>query len=239
MYKHCPDKTALVIGHCPMGTAVRAINLATFNAPRMQHETIMMKVQKCERSSFSPIHKTRARMHNDASEETSLQRIVVTHVCGQAWQVARSLRVSRAGREPAEDVKRRLVYICREAGLKVTTARMYLRREEGDRLILIGATRPTSQDERWLISIITVVSTNGDWSGELDIRCSISPEELLTQTRSSLVMRGRNAIPFEDLARQLRETLEEREQVMAALNLGVEGPYTFRRARWEDPLDVK
>lgn len=146
--------------------------------------------------------------------------------------------MSRAGREPAEDIKRRLVHICREAGLKVTTARMYLRREESDRLILIGATRPTSQDERWLISIITMVSMSGDWSGELDIRCSISPEELLTQTRNSLVMRGRNAIPFEDLARQLRETLEEREQVMAALNLGVEGPYTFRRARWEDPLDV-
>jgi len=45
-------------------------------------------------------------------------------------------------------------------------------------------------------------------------------------------------VPFEDLARQLRDTLEEREQVMAALNLGIEGPYTFRRARWEHPLDV-
>ncbi len=147
--------------------------------------------------------------------------------------------MSRAGREPAEDVKRRLIHICRDAGLKVTTARMYLRPEAGDRLILIGATKPTSRDERWIISIITIVSTNGDWSGELDIRCSISPEELLTQARSSLVMRGRSSIPFEDLKRQLRDTLDEREQVMAALNLGVEGPYTFRRARWEDPMDCE
>lgn len=146
--------------------------------------------------------------------------------------------MSRAGREPAEDIKRRLVHTCRAAGLKVTTARMYLRREECDRLILIGATRPKYRDRRWIVSIITLVSTNGEWSGELDIRCSISPEELLTQSHSSLVMRGRSAIPFEDLERQLRETLEEREQVMAALNLGVEGPYTFRHARWEDPLDV-
>lgn len=146
--------------------------------------------------------------------------------------------MTRAGREPAEDVKRRLVYICRDAGLKVTTARMYLRREQGDRLVLIGATMPDGADEHWLVSIFTVVGTNGDWNGSVDIRCSISPSELLTQCRTGLVMKGRNAVPFEDLKRQLGETLEEREQVVAALNIGVEGPYTFRRARWEHPLDV-
>lgn len=169
--------------------------------------------------------------------------------------------MSRAGREPAEDIKRRLVHICRQAGLKVTTARMYLRRDQGDRLVLIGATKASlrslwdddtleesdpglnpkhcKRDDRWIVSIITSVSTCGEWSGEVDIRCSIAPEDLLTQSRNVLVMRGRGAVPFEDLARQLRETLEEREQVMAALNLGVEGPYTFRRARWEYPLDVR
>lgn len=147
--------------------------------------------------------------------------------------------MSRAGREPAEDIKRRLVHICRQAGLKVTTARMYLRAEQDDRLVLIGATRPEGCDDRWIVSIITAISTCGEWSGEVDIRCSINPEELLTESNSRLVMRGRGAVPFEDLARQLRDTLEEREQVMAAINLGVEGPYTFRRARWECPLDVK
>jgi hypothetical protein len=116
---------------------------------------------------------------------------------------------------------------------------MYLRREQDDRLILVGATRENLREERWIVSIITVVSTNGDWDGEVDIRCSISPEDLLAQVSgNSLVMRGRSAVPFEDLKRQLRDTLDEREQVMAALNIGVEGPYTFRRASWEDPMDV-
>jgi len=115
---------------------------------------------------------------------------------------------------------------------------MYLRQGPGDRLILVGANRPGAHNRRWVVSIITAVSTCGDWSGEVDIRCSISPEELLAQAGNVLVMRGRGAVPFEDLPRQLKETLEEREQVIAALNLGVEGPYTFRRARWEDVLDV-
>lgn len=146
--------------------------------------------------------------------------------------------MTRAGREPAEDVKRRLAFICREAGLKVVTARMYLRREQGDRLILLGAALPEWSDDRWIISVFSVVGMNGDWSGEVDIRCSIVQDDLLAQCRGGLVMRGRNAVPFEDLKRQLTETLEEREQVVAALKLGVQGPYTFRRARWEDPLDV-
>ena len=145
--------------------------------------------------------------------------------------------MTRAGREPAEDIKRRLVLLCRDAGLKVSTARMYLRREQGDRLILIGATRENVRKERWIVSIITAVSVNGDWDGEVDIRCSISPEDLLVQTSSCLVMRGRNRILYDDLKRQLRDTLNEREQVMAALNVGIEGPYTFSRTRWEDPLD--
>jgi len=145
--------------------------------------------------------------------------------------------LTRAGREPAEDIKRRLVFMCRDAGLKVSTARMYLRREQGDRLILIGATRENVRKERWIVSIITAVSVNGDWDGEVDIRCSISPEDLLVQTSSCLVMRGRNRILYDDLKRQLNDTLNEREQVMAALNVGIEGPYTFSQARWEDPLD--
>jgi len=115
---------------------------------------------------------------------------------------------------------------------------MYLRREHGDRLILVGATRPECAADQWIVSIFTVIKTNGEWSGEIDIRCSIPQEQPDLQSRSGLVMRGRNTVPFEDLPRQLRNTLEEREQVVAALRLGVAGPYTFRRTRWEDPLDV-
>lgn len=144
----------------------------------------------------------------------------------------------RAGREPAEDIKRRLVHICTRAGLRIITARMYLRREYGDRLVLIGASLPGWDDQRWMASILTEVGINGDWGGQVDIRCSISQEEGQTSGRNGLVMRGRHAVPFEDLERQLRETLEEREQIVAAVRLGVDGPYVFRRARWDDPLDV-
>jgi hypothetical protein len=49
--------------------------------------------------------------------------------------------MSRAGREPAEDVKRRLVAVCEEVGLSIQTANMIRDRDEGARLILVGAFR--------------------------------------------------------------------------------------------------
>ena len=44
--------------------------------------------------------------------------------------------MSRAGREPAEDVKRRIASACKDAGLRIATARMYLRKNRGDRVIV-------------------------------------------------------------------------------------------------------
>ena len=45
----------------------------------------------------------------------------------------------RAGREPAEDVKKRMVTACKEAGLTVQSAWMRLQKEYGYRLIRADA----------------------------------------------------------------------------------------------------
>ena len=47
-------------------------------------------------------------------------------------------------------------------------------------------------------------------------------------------MTGHNAA-LEELVEQLGETLGEREQVVAAIKCGIEGPYKFERSVWEVP----
>jgi hypothetical protein len=51
-------------------------------------------------------------------------------------------------------------------------------------------------------------------------------------------MRGRGTVPFPELIEQLRQTLTEREQVIAAAKRGDPGPYKFERSVWAtfDPL---
>lgn len=146
--------------------------------------------------------------------------------------------MSRAGREPAEDVKRRIVAACVAVGLKVDTARMYLRKIQGDRILLVAASPPDWNSDRPMVTILTSVSLNGEWSGEVDVRCSASQNESVVKFWDIPLMQGRNTVPMEDLPRQLCETVEEREQVVAAIRLGVTGPYTFQRSRWQKPGDL-
>lgn len=51
-------------------------------------------------------------------------------------------------------------------------------------------------------------------------------------------MKGRGRVPFPDLIDQLRATLAEREQVIAAIKRRIPGPYRFEQSVWEelDPL---
>ena len=46
-------------------------------------------------------------------------------------------------------------------------------------------------------------------------------------------MTRRDAVPLGKLIEQLQETLDEREQVIAAARMGIPGPYGFGHSAWE------
>ena len=144
--------------------------------------------------------------------------------------------MKRAGREPAEDVKRRITAACGDAGLTVLSARMYLRHDQNDRVIVIQAGIKERPYEQFSITILTIVTVAGDWSGKLDIRCAASTGDPCVWDIP--MMRGRGAVPQEDLVEALRKTVEEQGQVVAAMKMGVEGPYRFAESRWEKPSDT-
>ena len=149
--------------------------------------------------------------------------------CQLLWEA------SRAGRELTEDVKKRIKVGCQESGLQVASAHMYLRKDMGDRVVHVCASPPGWQHECPLVEILTVVKTNGYWSGDVDVRCMATDQDPVLHVWVAPVMRGRGAIPIGGLIEHLMDTLEEREQVMAAVKLGVEGPYVFEQSRWAAP----
>ena len=79
--------------------------------------------------------------------------------------------MTRAGREPAEDVKRRLVAACQEVGLTVASARMHLIKEAGSRVVHVEPKVAGWSHESPTLSILASVKTSGDWPGSVDIRC--------------------------------------------------------------------
>ena len=70
--------------------------------------------------------------------------------------------MSRAGREPAEDVKRRLVAACQEVGLVVNTATMHLSKEHGVRLVHVEASVPDWPHDTGMLTVMAQVSVAGN-----------------------------------------------------------------------------
>ncbi len=144
--------------------------------------------------------------------------------------------MSRAGREPAEDVKRRFVTACQEVGLVVENANMHLMKDQGVRLIHVAASIADWPQETPMLSVMAQVGIQGQWPETVDIRCTAATGE--TIGLSSPWMKGRGEVPFQQLIDQLGETLKEREEVIAMVAEGVSGPYVFEQSVWEtfDPL---
>jgi hypothetical protein len=141
--------------------------------------------------------------------------------------------MSRAGREPAEDIKRRIVAACQEVGLTIKSARMYLC-DDHTRIIYVYALTPDDPHPPPVIQIMALVHVSGSWSGKVDIKCSAEKQPNMWAVPT---MRGRHEVPLNQLVGQLQATVEEREQVVAAIRMGVDGPYRFKHARWERPGD--
>ena len=138
--------------------------------------------------------------------------------------------LTRAGREPAEDVKRRLVAACQEVGLTVSSARMHLSKEAGARVVHVEGKVAGWSHEVPTLSLMAIVKQTGDWPESVDIRCIGSDEDSTTVTGPW--MKGRDDVAFGELIEQLQETLKEREMVIAAVKSGVTGPYKFGRSVW-------
>jgi hypothetical protein len=139
--------------------------------------------------------------------------------------------MSRAGREPAEDVKRRFVAACQEVGLDIQSANMIRDQDDGSRLILVGAIPSGWVDDTPMLTLMTSVSSSGDWTRTVDVRCVATDKN--PATAQAPWMQGRGAVPLEELIEQLRETLAEREQVLAAVKAGKCGPFEFQRSVWK------
>jgi hypothetical protein len=120
---------------------------------------------------------------------------------------------------------------CQEVGLEVASARMYLIKERGVRVIHVAASADGWPHENSMLSVMARVKVSGDWDETVDIRCCATEDDPIRM--SGPWMRGRSHVPLGSLVEELRATLTEREQVIAACKFGINGPYRFERSVWD------
>ncbi len=142
----------------------------------------------------------------------------------------------RAGREPTEDVKRRLVVVCQEAGLEVSEGCFRLLKDRPVRFIMVCASLPGWPHEIPMVTIQTWVSTSGE-AFPVEIYCQATKPEEDPQMNvfATPLMHGRKNVSYDCLIGELQETLVERARVLRALARGETPPFTFGETVWDFP----
>lgn len=93
----------------------------------------------------------------------------------------RPSRYPRAGKEPAEDVKRHMREICTTLGLCIDGARMSLFASEGYRLITVQASTLDWCCKLPQLQIVARVPLAGDWPENATVYCQIPGRDWRTQ----------------------------------------------------------
>ena len=112
--------------------------------------------------------------------------------------------MTRAGREPAEDLKRRLAAACREVGLEVTKAQTRLMREHRARFVVVCASLPGWRHEIPMVTDQTWVKTTGEIS-PVEVFCQATDveEDPLTSTFTKPLMHGRKILAVDSVVAEL------------------------------------
>jgi hypothetical protein len=162
----------------------------------------------------------------------------------------------RAGKEPAEDVMRRIIMACGEAGLVIHQKRTSLQRRDygAFRVILVSASPvDLPKEEIGPIAIETIVGVDGSWPERVGVRASTHDRHLDTEgqlidpfykdnafmgRRTMPVLQGMTweehpGVALSDLTGELMDVVKERELVRAALASGEQGPWEFARSMWK------
>jgi hypothetical protein len=141
--------------------------------------------------------------------------------------------MTRAGKEPAEDVKRAIRRAIALAGLEVRDIRMFKSPELDVRIVLGSASPVDWPHELPAIGLTATVGFDGT-IGDIEIRCVATDDDPLMQTYIAPHVQSCKCRPS-DLSTTLKEVWVARRQVMARCQAGEEGPIFDGKWNWAIP----
>ena len=138
--------------------------------------------------------------------------------------------MTRAGREPAEDVKRAIRRAIEFAGLEVSEVRMFKTEGLHGRMVHAGASPAGWPYETPAVSFMVVVRFDGT-VGEVDIRCAASDGDPLMNLYIAPNLQ-KCSCQLDDLPATLKEVWVSRREVIARMKAGEAEPIFDGRWTW-------
>ena len=141
--------------------------------------------------------------------------------------------MTRAGKEPAEDVKRAIHRAIELAGLEVRDVRMLKSSELNVRTVLGSASPPGWPHELPAVGLCAVVGFDGT-IGEIEIRCAATDGNPLMEALATPHVQRCNC-RLEELPTALKEVWIARREVIARFQAGEVAPIFDGKWSWEVP----
>ena len=138
--------------------------------------------------------------------------------------------MTRAGREPAEDVKRAILRAIEFAGLEVSEVRMFKTEGLNGRFVLGGANPAGWPYETPAVSFMAVVGFDGT-VGEVDVRCAASDGDPLMDLYIAPNLQ-KCSCQLDDLPATLKEVWVSRREVIARMKAGEAAPIFDGKWNW-------
>jgi len=138
--------------------------------------------------------------------------------------------MTRAGKEPSEDLQRRLAAICTACGLNAGKKINRLMQDRKQRVVIVTASPPVWEHESAAVTLMAFVSTTGGCEG-VRIQCAASNDDPLATIWSAPTVR--NAYVTLEIA---EEALKQRQEI---INCQADNPditrFDFEPFLWEAP----
>ena len=138
--------------------------------------------------------------------------------------------MTRAGKEPAEDVKRAIRRAIEFAGLEVREVRMFKTEGLNGRFVLGGANPAGWPYETPAVSFMAVVGFDGA-VGEVEVRCSASDGDPMMNLYTAPNLQ-KCSCRLDDLPATLKEVWVSRREVIARMKAGEAEPIFDGRWTW-------
>ena len=141
--------------------------------------------------------------------------------------------MTRAGKEPAEDVKRAFRRAIELAGLKAHRVEMFKTEGSSGRIVMGSANPEGWPQECPAIEMSTLVNFNGE-VGRVDIRCAATDEDHLLSAFSARTLRACSC-ELDDLPATLKAVWAERQLIIDLVKQGKLTSAFVGRWTWESP----
>ncbi len=137
----------------------------------------------------------------------------------------------RAGREPAEDVIRRITAACEAAGLVVRGRHSSISHQSRLRLIQVWAARKDWSHSLPMLGLRACVGLDGS-IGPVQILCAATDGDPLEQIWVAPTVRDAE-IPLDALLHAIRMILEERDAIVQMMAEGKQPPFAGLHWTWQ------